>query len=56
MTYILRIAGDLTETVELIAQSQDRVFLRRRGEIVVTQPAVWQRLVDSGRVVGVGNG
>ncbi|WP_167517992.1 hypothetical protein [Komagataeibacter xylinus] len=56
MTYTLRIAGDLTETVELVAQNQDRVFLRRRGEVVVTRPAVWQRLVDSGRVVEVGNG
>ncbi|GBR22962.1 hypothetical protein [Komagataeibacter nataicola] len=56
MTHKIRIAGDLTETVELIEQNRYRVFLRRNGEIVAMQAAVWQRLVDSGRVLEVGNG
>ncbi|GCE85111.1 hypothetical protein [Komagataeibacter diospyri] len=56
MTHKIRIAGDLTETVELIAQNRYRVFLRRNGEIVAMNAAAWQRIVDSGRVVEVQNG
>ncbi|WP_186336149.1 hypothetical protein [Komagataeibacter melaceti] len=56
MTYTLRIAGDLTETVELVAQTQDRVFLRWRGEIVAARPQARRAMVESGRVLEVGNG
>lgn len=56
MTYTLRIAGDLTETVELVTQNRYRVFLRWRGEIVAARPQAWRTLVESGRVLEVGNG
>jgi len=56
MTHEIRIAGDLHETVELIAQNRYRVFLRWRGEIVSARDQTWQALVDSGRVVEVQNG
>lgn len=56
MTYNLRAAGDLIEPVELVAQNRYRVFLRWRGEIIATRPQAWRALVESGRVVEVGNG
>ncbi|WP_010516637.1 hypothetical protein [Komagataeibacter oboediens] len=56
MTYTLRIAGDLAETVEMVAQNRYRVFLRWRGEIVAARTQAWRALVESGRVVEVGNG
>ncbi|WP_019092180.1 hypothetical protein [Komagataeibacter europaeus] len=56
MTYNLRVAGGLTEPLELVAQNRYRVFLRWRGEIVAARPQDWHTLVESGRVVEVGNG
>ncbi|WP_194285590.1 hypothetical protein [Komagataeibacter medellinensis] len=56
MIHEIRIAGDLTETVELVAQNRYRVFLRWRGEIVAARPQAWRALVESGRVLEVGNG
>lgn len=56
MTHKIRIAGDLTEAVELIEQNRYRVFLRWRGEIVATHLGAWNALVESGRVVEVGSG
>ncbi|MBV1833041.1 hypothetical protein [Novacetimonas pomaceti] len=56
MSYVLRITGDLTETIELVSQNRCHVFLRRNGEIVMARAEAWQRLVQSGRVREVGNG
>ncbi|GBQ44973.1 hypothetical protein [Komagataeibacter europaeus] len=56
MTYNLRVAGGLTEPLELVAQNRYHVFLRWRGEIVATHLGAWNALVESGRVVEVGHG
>lgn len=56
MTHTLSNPGGDPEPLELLMKSPHRVLVRHREEIVAMEPAVWQRLVDSGRVVEVRNG
>ncbi|WP_308718951.1 hypothetical protein [Komagataeibacter xylinus] len=56
MTHTLNNPGGDPEPLELIMQGPHRVLVRHRKEIVAMEAVVWQRLVDSGRVVEVGNG
>ncbi|MBY4639689.1 hypothetical protein K6L44_06695 [Gluconacetobacter entanii] len=56
ITHPLYYPGGLTEPLELVAQDQARVFIRRNGEIVVARADTWQRLVQSGSIREVGRG
>lgn len=56
MTYTLHYPGDLTDTLELVSQNECHISLRLNGKVVMTRPAVWKSLLDSGRMVEVRNG